>query len=319
MSNDNATAIQFEKSSNLQSAVLLPDGRLEVTFRASGKRPSSTYTYANFTEAKFREWSEAKSAGTWFDANVKKRPDLHPVVPNARAAVAPSSSPAEATAIPDNPTTADLVKAGALDPALYPEAAPNPLVVDVATQPPGVVERARLCYERYCANSGWKNFRGDPCPYWPDLPPAIQSHWCAVVLESYSFVDGNPNPVTFGATVVVTAEDAMKAINEKAGEIKAQMDRVYNERNRCAIAFAKMARALGWVVGLAEHDPNDTSWDPEWRTILFVEAPLASRAHGQLSWHLHVSELELVAGLPRYDKPWDGHTTEDKYARLARL
>lgn len=311
MSNDNATAIQFEKSSNLQSAVLLPDGRLEVTFRASGKRPASTYTYANFTEAKFREWSDAKSAGTWFDANVKKRPDLHPVVPNARA-VAPSSSPAEATAAPEDQM--DVLQA-ALDRNAAP---PNPFVVDVATQPPGVVERARLCYERYCANSGWKNFRGEQCPYWPDLPPAIQSHWCAVVLESYSFVDGNPNPVTFGATVVVTAEDAMKAINEKAGEIKAQMDRIYNERNRCAIAFAKMARALGWVVGLGEHPP-DEEWDPEWRTILFVEAPLASKAHGQLSWHLHVSELPLVAGLPRYDGAWDGHTTEDKYARLGRL
>lgn len=39
---------------------------------------------------------------------------------------------------------------------------------------------ARLFYERYCLNSDNLNFRGEQCPAWPDLTPAVRSHWCAV-------------------------------------------------------------------------------------------------------------------------------------------
>jgi hypothetical protein len=34
-------------------------------------------------------------------------------------------------------------------------------------------------YEAYCASSDGKNFRGEPCPQWMDLPPAIHRHWGA--------------------------------------------------------------------------------------------------------------------------------------------
>ena len=48
-------------------------------------------------------------------------------------------------------------------------------------QPAASMEaRARQLYEVYCASSGGKNFRGDPCPAWPDLPEAIRTHWGAV-------------------------------------------------------------------------------------------------------------------------------------------
>lgn len=35
-------------------------------------------------------------------------------------------------------------------------------------------------YAVYCESSGGKNFRGDPCPPWVDLPEAIRTHWTAV-------------------------------------------------------------------------------------------------------------------------------------------
>jgi hypothetical protein len=35
-------------------------------------------------------------------------------------------------------------------------------------------------YARYCRNSDNKNFRGEECPAWADVGPAVQSHWCAV-------------------------------------------------------------------------------------------------------------------------------------------
>lgn len=37
-------------------------------------------------------------------------------------------------------------------------------------------------YDVYCQSSGGKNFRGDPCPAWADLPEAIRTHWTAVAL-----------------------------------------------------------------------------------------------------------------------------------------
>jgi hypothetical protein len=35
-------------------------------------------------------------------------------------------------------------------------------------------------YAVYCASSGGKNFRGDPCPAWADLPEAVRGHWSVV-------------------------------------------------------------------------------------------------------------------------------------------
>jgi len=35
-------------------------------------------------------------------------------------------------------------------------------------------------YLTYCASREWKNFRGDPCPPWDDLPEAVRTHWTAV-------------------------------------------------------------------------------------------------------------------------------------------
>ena len=45
---------------------------------------------------------------------------------------------------------------------------------------PDAVERAAHLYAVYCESSGGKNFRGDPCPAWADLPEAIRGHWTAV-------------------------------------------------------------------------------------------------------------------------------------------
>lgn len=43
---------------------------------------------------------------------------------------------------------------------------------------------AAYFYRVYCDSSGGKNFRGDPCPAWADLPEAIQQHWTAVALAA---------------------------------------------------------------------------------------------------------------------------------------
>lgn len=93
--------------------------------------------------------------------------------------------------------------------------------------------------------------------------------------------------------------------------LRAQKDNAYDERNKCVVAMARMAHALGCDVGVGRHVGDD--WEDDWRSILFIDLPT-----GQVSWHFHDSELELLADLPRYVAPWDGHSTSEKYHRLLR-
>ncbi len=93
--------------------------------------------------------------------------------------------------------------------------------------------------------------------------------------------------------------------------LKIRKDGAYLERNKCVVLIANMALALGYNAGRAEHDPNDKEWEDDWRTVVYIDLP-----SGQISWHFHDSQFDLVAGLPIYDGVWDGHSTELKYQRV---
>jgi hypothetical protein len=88
-----------------------------------------------------------------------------------------------------------------------------------------------------------------------------------------------------------------------------QKDNAYAERDKCVSLIARMALALGYKAGIGRHVGEE--WEDDWRNIVFVEIP-----SGQLSWHIHDSELPWFSFLPHYEKPWDGHTTEEKYQRV---
>jgi hypothetical protein len=92
----------------------------------------------------------------------------------------------------------------------------------------------------------------------------------------------------------------------------------YKERDACVAVMTRMARNLGWPCGLGKHDPDDTSWDKDWMNIVYIEVPVEGKLR-QCSWHIHDSEMPLFEFLPPYEKKWDGHTTEEKYAVLARF
>lgn len=94
--------------------------------------------------------------------------------------------------------------------------------------------------------------------------------------------------------------------------LKGEKDGAYSERNRCVAFIARMAWTLGWACWRGKHDPADTTWDADWRNIVFIAAPT-----GQLSWHIHDSELPLFAWIPSGLTEWDGHSTEEKYRRMA--
>lgn len=54
--------------------------------------------------------------------------------------------------------------------------------------------------------------------------------------------------------------------------------------------------------------------EPGFKYILYIETP-----EGQLSWHIADADLDLFAHVFRArSHEWDGHTTEEKYARYLR-
>lgn len=88
------------------------------------------------------------------------------------------------------------------------------------------------------------------------------------------------------------------------------LDDVYAERNRCVALIARLALNNGWHAGIKQH--VGAEWEDDWRNVIFVDIPT-----GQLSWHIHDSQLYLFAFLPLYDADWDHHTTDEKYTRIA--
>jgi len=87
------------------------------------------------------------------------------------------------------------------------------------------------------------------------------------------------------------------------------LDDVYNERNRCVAMIAKLAEHMDWRAGIGRHKGED--WEDDWRNVVYIDLPT-----GQVSWHIHDSDLHLFAFLDAYLDTWDGHTTDEKYQRL---
>lgn len=90
-----------------------------------------------------------------------------------------------------------------------------------------------------------------------------------------------------------------------------QVNAVYFERNAVVAWAAKMAMSLGFHVVITRTAIE--GWDPAWHNCIFIDTP-----EGQASWHFHDRDAPLFAGMLRGSIEWDGHTTEEKYARLNR-
>lgn len=95
------------------------------------------------------------------------------------------------------------------------------------------------------------------------------------------------------------------ALEEKVRELERQKDGAYEERDKLVALLSKVFPA--W---LERHPDADTTWDNDWRWIVFLNIP------DQVSWHIHDSELWMFDHLERKEgNSWDGHTTPEKYAR----
>jgi hypothetical protein len=86
----------------------------------------------------------------------------------------------------------------------------------------------------------------------------------------------------------------------------------YAERDQVVVTLFRIGADLGWRVGWAPHEGE--SWGPEWARAFYVDLPT-----GQVSWHLPRERWTLVDWMPAYSGRWDGHSTEEKYRRLAAL
>lgn len=95
----------------------------------------------------------------------------------------------------------------------------------------------------------------------------------------------------------------------EAAELRAANAGAYNERDRLVCALSKCFPS--W---LARHPDSDTSWDDDWRWIVFINLPT-----GQASWHIHDSERGWFKHLEVGKNSWDGHNNDEKYGRVAEI
>lgn len=97
--------------------------------------------------------------------------------------------------------------------------------------------------------------------------------------------------------------------NDIVTNLRISKDGAYRERNKVVSALSKLFPA-----SLGKHDPEDKEWGKEWMNIVYIKLPT-----GQVSWHLHDSDMPLFAHLEYGKEVWDGHTTEEKYERLLAI
>lgn len=83
------------------------------------------------------------------------------------------------------------------------------------------------------------------------------------------------------------------------------LDNAYRERNAVVAALIRVGGYRAWRM-LA---PDAEGW---W--IVYAETPM-----GQVSWHVAPVDIRLFDGVPVGSDPWDGHSTAEKYDRVARL
>ncbi len=113
--------------------------------------------------------------------------------------------------------------------------------------------------------------------------------------------------------VTVDANDVVKLIRERDAAVAAK-NNAYAERNKVVVALAWLARHLG--IPVCVYDDKDA--EAGWTTVLLIQFPF-----GQCTWHFSDEEFaSMLLGFPTYNslcKPYDGHTTAEKYDRLASV
>lgn len=88
---------------------------------------------------------------------------------------------------------------------------------------------------------------------------------------------------------------------------KAEKDEAYRQRNVLVAALARLYPS-------GTRKTNIEGWSEDWHGCVYIDLPA-----GQVSYHYHDSQAHLFAGLPPYEKPWDGHDKEEAERRLSAV
>ena len=96
-------------------------------------------------------------------------------------------------------------------------------------------------------------------------------------------------------------------VGSELTKMEERKDKAYEERNRVVALLARLLPS-----GLAKTAIE--GWSEEWHNCVYINTPV-----GQLSWHIHDSQMHLFEGLPPYVGEWDGHTTEVKYDKIESM
>jgi hypothetical protein len=83
----------------------------------------------------------------------------------------------------------------------------------------------------------------------------------------------------------------------------------YSERDKMLLTLCHLALQKGLTAAIGKHEGED--WEDEWMNVIYIELPT-----GQVSFHIHNTEVEMFFFLPKYFGQWDGHTTDQKWQRL---
>lgn len=113
--------------------------------------------------------------------------------------------------------------------------------------------------------------------------------------------------------IIFLQNNLIADLSDNVLKLEAQKNGAYSERTKTLSGMCSMAIALGYCVYIMPHVGEE--WDDDWRNIVVIEGPT-----GQMSWHIHDSEMELFKGMPHVsENKWDGHDTEEKYRRVIGL
>lgn len=115
-----------------------------------------------------------------------------------------------------------------------------------------------------------------------------------------------------GETTVTVPEQTAQALTALGWTAPGDLDALTNAYRERAQLVAHLASLYPAV--FAYSDPNTPGWP-----VVTITTPA-----GQMSWHIAPADFNLFDHVPAAepDDPraqWDGHTTEQKYARLAAL
>jgi hypothetical protein len=86
--------------------------------------------------------------------------------------------------------------------------------------------------------------------------------------------------------------------------LREQVNAAYDERNQ-VVLFAAALASNQWTPVWVSRDPSE----PDWPVL-----GIGLEDEGQVTWHLPPgTDTSIAYSRPQ---PWDGHTTEEKYARV---